>query len=253
MLAKRLARRGVGVSGVLLGAVLSQQSAWASVPTMVISSTIKAASLMAAGQAVAGVIPVKVAALTEGVLKAMFVTKIKSVLAVGLVVLVCIGGSVAVMPMVMGKQPDSPKKSDDKKQATDEKKQAEAKEAAVKAMRERLQGTWKCVSVHTEGKKGELDLILTINGNTWEEKVDGRMFNSGTYKLVELGSSPKQIDFVITSTEAEEDKGKTYKGVFMHDGNSLMMCFSKDARPQGFFTERGDICISKQYERSQAK
>ncbi len=42
MLANRLARRGIVLSGVLLGAVLSQQSAWASVPTTVVSSTIKA-------------------------------------------------------------------------------------------------------------------------------------------------------------------------------------------------------------------
>ena len=83
MLAKRLARRGVVVSGVLLGAVLSQQSAWAGVPTAVVSSTIKAATLVAAGHAAAGAISPTVAALYKGVTKAMFMTKIKGVLAVG--------------------------------------------------------------------------------------------------------------------------------------------------------------------------
>src|SRR5262249_44063075 len=83
MVAKRLARRGVVVSGVLLGAVLSQQSAWASVPTTVVTSTIKAAGSAAAGQAAAaGAVSVTVATLTEGVVKAMFMTKIKSVLVV---------------------------------------------------------------------------------------------------------------------------------------------------------------------------
>jgi hypothetical protein len=48
-----------------------------------VASTIKAASLLAAGQA-AGVVTAKVAALTDGVVKAMFMTKIKSVLVVGL-------------------------------------------------------------------------------------------------------------------------------------------------------------------------
>ena len=43
------------------------------------ASTIKAASLMAAGQAIsAGLISAKVVALTEGVVKTMFVSKIKS-------------------------------------------------------------------------------------------------------------------------------------------------------------------------------
>ncbi len=46
MLAKRLARRGVVVSGVLLGTVLTQQASSACVPMVVVSSTIKAASLL---------------------------------------------------------------------------------------------------------------------------------------------------------------------------------------------------------------
>jgi len=88
-LAKRLTHRGVVLSGGAVAAVLSAGSASAS-PTLV-ASTIKAASLLAAGQ-VAGVVSAKVAALTEGVLKAMFMTKIKSVLAVVLVVGLAFGG-----------------------------------------------------------------------------------------------------------------------------------------------------------------
>ena len=86
MLAKRLTQRGVVLSGGALAAILSQNVASAGVPASVVSKTIKVASLLAAGQAAPGVISVKVAALTEGVLKTMFVTKIKSVLAVALVV-----------------------------------------------------------------------------------------------------------------------------------------------------------------------
>jgi hypothetical protein len=77
MLAKRLTRHGLEISGGALAAVLSQQAAPASVPTLAISSTIKAASLFAAGQAVAGVISINVAVLTEGVLKTMLITKLK--------------------------------------------------------------------------------------------------------------------------------------------------------------------------------
>src|SRR5262249_5280021 len=69
MLAKRLAQRGVTLSGGALAAVLSQEVASAGVPTSVVSSTIKAATLLAAGQAAAtGAISVKVAALTERVI-----------------------------------------------------------------------------------------------------------------------------------------------------------------------------------------
>jgi hypothetical protein len=53
---------------------LAQNGASAGVPSSVVSSMLKAASLFAAGQAAPGVISVKVAALTEGVLKAMFMS-----------------------------------------------------------------------------------------------------------------------------------------------------------------------------------
>ena len=92
MLAKRLARHGLAVSGGALAAVLSQNVASAGVPTSVVSSTIKAASLVAAGQAAAGMISAKVAALTEGVLKAMLLTKLK-IATVVLLVAVAAAGS----------------------------------------------------------------------------------------------------------------------------------------------------------------
>jgi RNA polymerase sigma factor (sigma-70 family) len=87
MLAKRLTQRGVALSGGALAVVLSQSTGSAGVPAAVVSSTIKAASLCAAGQAA---IPVKVAALAEGVLKAMLLNKLKPALAV-LVVAAMVG------------------------------------------------------------------------------------------------------------------------------------------------------------------
>ena len=89
MLAKRLARRGQIVSSGMLGALLAQETASASVPSMVVSATIKAASWFAAGHAAAGAISPSVAALMTGVTKAMSMTKIKNLmvlLAIGLAV-----------------------------------------------------------------------------------------------------------------------------------------------------------------------
>jgi RNA polymerase sigma factor (sigma-70 family) len=87
MLAKRLTRRGVALSSAALAAALSQNVASAVMPASVAASTIKAANLFAAGQAV---ISSKVAALAEGVLKTMLLTKLKSVTAV-LVVAAMVG------------------------------------------------------------------------------------------------------------------------------------------------------------------
>jgi RNA polymerase sigma factor (sigma-70 family) len=94
MLAKRLTKRGVTLSGGMLATVLSQQIKSAGVPSSVVSSTIKAVTLVAAGQATAsGVISAKVAALTEGVLNTMLMTKLKVAMAVVLIVAILTGGA----------------------------------------------------------------------------------------------------------------------------------------------------------------
>ena len=87
MLAKRLARHGLTVSGGVLAAALCQNAASACVPGPLVVSTVQAAISMAAGKALAtGVISAKVVALTEGVLKAMLMTKLKVAIAVLLAV-----------------------------------------------------------------------------------------------------------------------------------------------------------------------
>jgi RNA polymerase sigma factor (sigma-70 family) len=86
ILARRLARHGLGVSGAALAAVLSQNAAAAAVPAGALSSTINAASLLAAGHAAAaGALSAQVVALADGVVRTMLVTKLKIVTAVVLV------------------------------------------------------------------------------------------------------------------------------------------------------------------------
>jgi RNA polymerase sigma factor (sigma-70 family) len=80
ILAKRLARRGF--AGALVAAALAGGAAPACVPSALVVSTVTAASLFAAQ----GVLSGTVAALTEGVLKSMLLTKLKSTIAVLLVI-----------------------------------------------------------------------------------------------------------------------------------------------------------------------
>jgi RNA polymerase sigma factor (sigma-70 family) len=105
MLAKRLARHGLTVSGGALAAILSQNVASASVPTTVVSCTIKAATLFAAGQAAAaGVLSVKVAALTEGVLKMMLLTKLKKATSVLIAIAIINPFTVGLAYKVLGSE-----------------------------------------------------------------------------------------------------------------------------------------------------
>jgi hypothetical protein len=103
-LARRLTQRGVVISGGSVAAVLSQNAASACVPPSLVASTTKATSLLAAGRA-ASFISLKVAALTEGVMKAMLVTKIKSVLAVVLVIAALAGATGLIYQTHAAEQP----------------------------------------------------------------------------------------------------------------------------------------------------
>jgi RNA polymerase sigma factor (sigma-70 family) len=88
LLAKRLTRHGVALSAGSLATVLPSTAT--SMPTPLVISTVKAAASLASGEAAAAVISAQVAALTEGVLKAMLMSKLK----VTGVVLLVIGGMV---------------------------------------------------------------------------------------------------------------------------------------------------------------
>jgi RNA polymerase sigma factor (sigma-70 family) len=86
LLAKRLTDRGVTLSAGSLAAVLGQHAVTSAAPDAVMSSTLRAASVFAAGHATAGVISPAVAALAGRVLKAMLVSKLRPVVAVALLV-----------------------------------------------------------------------------------------------------------------------------------------------------------------------
>jgi RNA polymerase sigma factor (sigma-70 family) len=105
MLAKRLARYDLAVSGGTLAVVLAQNAASAGVPTTVVSSTIKAASLFAAGHAAAGVVSAKAAALTEGVLKAMLLNKLKVATGVLFALSILVAGTGVLLLRVQAADP----------------------------------------------------------------------------------------------------------------------------------------------------
>jgi RNA polymerase sigma factor (sigma-70 family) len=102
LLARRLARHGLAVSAGALAAALAP----ACVPAPVASATIEAASRLAAGPAaVAGMISVRAAALTEGVLDAMLLTRVKIATAVGFVLVLLCGAGLLASHAQEGKAP----------------------------------------------------------------------------------------------------------------------------------------------------
>lgn len=92
-LRRRLVGRGLALSGAALAALLGDSASAAVVSGSLVQTTVAGAIAFAAGPAAAGLVSVPVAAMAEGVLQTMFVTKLKILAAVGVMLGVAVGGS----------------------------------------------------------------------------------------------------------------------------------------------------------------
>jgi RNA polymerase sigma factor (sigma-70 family) len=118
----RLARRGVALPAALLAAGLAQ-GAKAAVPALLTAGAVKAGLLVASGQAIAGVVSARAAALAAGTVRAMAAGKFKAVGA--LLVAVALLGAGAVL-LASGPPPDADR-SEPPAPAAAEPKAADAK------------------------------------------------------------------------------------------------------------------------------
>ena len=236
MLAKRLTQRGIVLSGSV-AAVLSAGSASASVPCALVASTIKAASLLAAGQA-ASVVTANVAALTEGVVNAMFTTKLKSMLTVVLIVGLTIGGigtsiGLSTNSVAAAQQPgaktdgkavvpgDKEKKADVKKPAEKERKVLTPEEAIKQMPKENVTVQFKVASV-------EWDLTHLYSGypgSAYIHLKDGGKFTASlTCNKFAIRWDADQIKKLGIETD-KDFKGKMLRvtGRVEHFGDTFVM------------------------------
>ncbi len=246
MLAKRLTQRGVALSGAALAVVLSERVASAGVPSSLMSSAIKSARLFAAGQA-AGMISVKVAALTEGVLKTMFLKKLKTSTAGLLLVFAVLGGGAGLHYRTQAaEQPQAVEQK--AQQATEKankgKQTADRKDEKPKLDMERLQGAWKVASVVEDGKKEDEDVekgtVWTFRDTTLKiRQTKGVVTEFYRFKLDET-TKPKSIDMVEWDKEFD-DADERKEGVYSLDGDTLKICLSltKGDRPTALASKEG--------------
>jgi RNA polymerase sigma factor (sigma-70 family) len=139
LLAKRLAQHGLQVSVGALAALISQNAASANVPISMVTSTIKVASLVAAGPAAtAGLISAPVAALTEGVIRTMLLSKLKIAGALLLALALSGAGSLFYQTQTAARAEARSENFSPAPDASDEgqKSKDRVREAAIKALEE---------------------------------------------------------------------------------------------------------------------
>jgi hypothetical protein len=140
LLAGRLSGPGLALTGAAVAAVFSQGAARAGVPAPLLASTIKAATAVAAGQAVVGVVSAPVAALTEGVLKVMFITRLRVVTTVLVVALSLAAAAGVLAPLALCQKADGARGAEPRKEDKAEPKAA-AKGAGVRKVLEAVDWT----------------------------------------------------------------------------------------------------------------
>lgn len=217
LLAKRLARHGLGVSAATLATVLSQSSASAQVPAALAVATVQMLTAVdASGTAVA---------LADAVARGMAWNTVKTlILVLGLGVLISVG--LAACPWGIEAATESVRDTS-----------SAPVNAATASVVEKLQGIWIVTASEMDGVQ-DLDL-----GKTHTKLVftgDRVIYGShkgpltGRFRL-NTTRTPNEIDIVF-------DDGATLRGIYEFDGPRLRFCWTKGGqRPTSFDTATGEL------------
>jgi RNA polymerase sigma factor (sigma-70 family) len=216
MLAKRLARQGVVLSGGMLAAGLSQKVVLAGTPSSVISSTINTVRLFAAGRSATSLISPTVMGLADGVMRAMFLTKMKLV-----VVLMCVvtvlgfGGGTIVwrrqaagfdLPTGQGQQTDKPRKKQPAQPPLEDPQVVKAIQAAggeVSFWKEGRRRWTKVEFPHDKGNDGSLmhlkglRHLQTLNLRCGPVALGGRQFTDAGLAHLKHVKTIRTVNFVM--------------------------------------------------------
>jgi RNA polymerase sigma-70 factor (ECF subfamily) len=207
----QLARRGLALSAGLLAGLLSPEFLSAAVPPTLFAAT---------AQALPGALSAQVIALTEGVLRAMWLTKLRAfAAALGVLAVLGAAGLFAYGVLAAGERTAQKGKSD----------------------QERLQGTWALVSEERGGKlveppEGVKGATLTFQGDrvSFKQKGGG---HEASFK-VDPTRTPKEIDLTV----AQDGKPAVHKGLYALEGDTLKLCLAHppQPRPTAFASAAGE-------------
>jgi RNA polymerase sigma factor (sigma-70 family) len=247
LLAKRLANRGVVFSAGLLAAD-SANAVSAGVPTSLMSSTVKAAEMIAAGQvASAGVISVKVAALMEGVLKNMLVSKLKASIAIVLALGFMATGATVLSCLTAAAQSEKSRAGSGITFITGAQTNQEPK-----TDKELLEGVWRVVSLTVDGKeltKEEMEgaaVKIVFAGDTAAVYNASGVKTKGTYSL-DSAKKPKSMDLI-------PPEGKTVRMIYKLEGDTLTIAEGgDDSRPEDFTGRGAAVAVVKRVIAAEAK
>lgn len=122
---------------------------------------------------------------------------------------------------------------------------------AVREARARYAGTWKVVSIESDGNRsaqeGRSIVVTNAPDGSWTLTVDGREVSRGTSRMDPL-ATPAEIDIEVTEGEG---RGGTLLGIYEVTDTTRRLCFrgSDGWRPREFATTQGCGAVLVTFER----
>jgi RNA polymerase sigma factor (sigma-70 family) len=226
----RLASRGLALSAALGAWLVGEATVSGGVPPVLLHSTVKAATSVVAGGAAAPVLSARAAALTQGVVRTMFLTKFKP--AVGLCLVVACACAIALAQVSVGPGQDVPAKPGGAQTGAP----GAGAKAALRSDAEALLGAWKVEKRVEDGEEHELPkgavIRLYFTADTAYEMVNDVV--GGVYSYT-LGPKEKPATIDLTS-----DHHGTIPAIYRLKDDELTLCRpirGREERPTTFASE----------------
>jgi uncharacterized protein (TIGR03067 family) len=116
---------------------------------------------------------------------------------------------------------------------------------------QRLQGKWRLVERIVDGDKSAIKLLWTISG---KEIIDGPETGLLAKFEVDAATKPKNIDITFVSKLDPKNMGKTVRGIYEIDGDTLKLCGPMEdeakVRPTTFESKEGSGVTLLVFERA---
>jgi uncharacterized protein (TIGR03067 family) len=231
LLARRLSRCGVALTGATVAALAAADLAPAGVPAATLASVLRSASSYTAS---AGALPPHVLTLVRGVRRALWLGKLK-VAAAALAAAGLVGAGMVIAGRALHQGPGAALQGPAAARAP-----ATAAPPAPRTDPQRLQGVWQLVSSINDGKKAPenevRDVRLELTDTTFRSDCAGALFRESTY-TIDPTRDPRRLDFTSRGDFAPH----VCQAIYRFEGDQLVLCYPRSGaeRPARFESKPG--------------
>jgi RNA polymerase sigma factor (sigma-70 family) len=233
LLARRLGRCGVALTGAAVAALAAADPAPAGVPATTIASVLRSVRPHAAS---AGTVPPQVLTLVRGVRRALWLGKLKVAAAV-LAGAVLVGAALGIAGRALYQGPGAAPPGPDAAGAAPA---APVAPAAVPTDRQRLRGVWQLVWSINDGQKASEkevhDVRLELTDTAFRSDCAGPLFRESTYTI-----DPTRDPRLVKSSRRGDFAPHECQAIYRFEGDQLVLCYPRPnaERPARFESQPG--------------